>query len=547
MRLIIVLALLLAGCITVWADDGIPVPWEEFKSLYRQSIEQEFLQKAAALPKVPQIFSIDAAQYMLTISEIGAQGTVTLAGRVLSGGPEPIPLFGNEVAISEVQELAGGTFIIKPESDRLDFLPEANATEFRVSVTFLLTPHEENGAHVVCFAIPPAALNSLQLTLPPEARLAEPPGIAAANNVYHFSARSILRVKYFEKDQVFTAPPALIEIDAITRLRIEKNRLMITACFQPMRPVLESLVLHAPQGAIYLASSLNASRLNKTAEDLYTITLPANEQTPFSVDFAIEGWVDKGEVAFLLPFIEKNSGTEDRFIVEEPDEGQVSVTAESLISSIPIEKLGEVLSKNVSKNLFYMKAPPKTSIQLAYKPFQTVSTPTAVLNAQGLFVSFSENGAVLSVLQLDVPPEVGARLMLKAINDAEVWSLTVNNVKQSVYTDDQKRWIVPLDGTQPSHVELAFLRHSPKLALQGVLDAIMPETGLPSRELCIGIALPPRVDLLSLEGPVSPASGEQWKPAAEFTGRPHFFSRSFYKGEGMTLSIAYKEPVKAAQ
>lgn len=547
MRRFIVLTLLLAGCTTVWADDGIPVPWEEFKSLYRQSIEQELLQKSVALPKVPQVFSIDSAQYMLDISKSGAQCDIILSGRVLSGGPDPIPLFGNEVAISEIRELTGGAFIIKPEANRLDFLPETTANEFRIAVTCLIMPHEENGAYVLCFTIPPAAQNSLQLTLPSEARLAEPPGIADAAGIYHFFAQSMLRVKYFEKDQVFIAPPIIIEMDAITRLRIEKNRLMISSCFQPMRPAPELIVLHAPQNAIYLASSLNASRLNKTAEDQYAITFPPNDQTPFSVDFALDGWVDKGEVSFVLPSIEKNTGTEDRFVVEEPDEGQVNVSAEGLIASIPTEKLGEVLAKYVCKNLSYMKVPPRASVQLAFKPFQTVNTPSTVLDSQGLFVSFSENGAVLSILRLDIPSEAGARLRIKSIADAEIWSLTVNNVKQNVYTDEQKRWIIPLAGTQPSHVELAFLRHSSKLALQGALDAIMPETGLPSRELCTGIALPPRVDLLSLEGPVSPASGEQWKPPAEFTGKPHFFSRSFYKGEGMTLSIAYKEPVKAAQ
>ena len=134
-------------------------------------------------------------------------------------------------------------------------------------------------------------------------------------------------------------------------------------------------------------------------------------------------------------------------------------------------------------------------------------------------------------------------MKIKAIKDMDVWSLKVNNVNQSIHTDADNNWIIPLDGAQSSQVELALLRHGPKLALQGVLEATMPETGLPSRELCVGIALPPRVDLLSLEGSVSPASGEQWQPPAEFVGKPHFFSQSFYKGEGMTLSIAYKEPI----
>jgi hypothetical protein len=54
------------------------------------------------------------------------------------------------------------------------------------------------------------------------------------------------------------------------------------------------------------------------------------------------------------------------------------------------------------------------------------------------------------------------------------------------------------------------------------------------------------VELLSLDGTVSPARGESWKRPAEFIGKPYYFSRSFYKGEGMSLALAYKEPVNTA-
>ncbi|MBI5095167.1 MAG: hypothetical protein HZB26_22370 [Candidatus Hydrogenedentes bacterium] len=540
------LAVFLTGCATAWANDGMFIPWEEFKSLYRQSVERELLQQSAAPQKAAQVYSIDEARYRLIVSATGAQGEVTLSGRVVSGGPDLIPMFDNEIAISDIQQVAGGTFLTTPDTRHLAFLPDANAKEFHVVVAFLLRQQEENGARALSLAIPSAARNSLELTLPPDSRLAEEPGIADAKGVFHFAARPQLSVKYFDKKQSLAPESAVIEIDTVTRIRVEKRRLMVSTFFQPMRPAPESLALHAPPGAQYVASSLKASRLTKSADDRYEIGFPANDQTPFSMEFAIDGWVDKGEVAFPLPVIEGNTGAEGRFAVEEPDDGQVTVTAEGLISRIPVEKLGEALSKNAGRNLFYMKAPPAAQIRIAYKPFQTVSAPATVLDSQGLFVSFEENGNVLSVLRMDVPPEVGARMKLKAVPDAEIWSLTVNNVKQSVYAGEQGVWILPLDGTQVSHVELAFLRRGQKLALQGALEAFMPETGLPSRELYVGIALPPRVNLLSLEGPVSPASGEQWQPPAEFLGKPHFFSRSFYKGEGINLTIAYKEPVNPA-
>ncbi|MBE7558582.1 hypothetical protein HS125_06430 [bacterium] len=104
--------------------------------------------------------------------------------------------------------------------------------------------------------------------------------------------------------------------------------------------------------------------------------------------------------------------------------------------------------------------------------------------------------------------------------------------------------MIPLDADELSHVELALLAQGDRLGLHGRLETILPETGLAARRLCVGIALPERVQLLSLEGPVSPAPGATWKLPPDFIGKPYLFSRAFHKGEGMKLAVSYKEPVK---
>ncbi len=48
--------------------------------------------------------------------------------------------------------------------------------------------------------------------------------------------------------------------------------------------------------------------------------------------------------------------------------------------------------------------------------------------------------------------------------------------------------------------------------------------------------------MLSFEGPVSPAAGEGWELPPHFSGTAHYFSRLFYRGEGMELAAAYREP-----
>ena len=543
MRCLFALVMLLALCITAMAVDGPIPPWEEFKALYRQSIEQEMTEKTTKGEKEKQVYTIDAARYVLNITDNAVSGEASLSGRIVSGGPDPILLYGNEIAIAEIQEMVGGVLYCMPDNERLAFLPQPGEQTFRLSFRFMATVKKEEGKWVFNLPVPPATQNTLQLELPPETQLIELPGIPDGQGNYFFSAQSQLRIAYTEKSKTFVAPPPVIELDTITRIRIEKNRLLLSTAFQPMRPAPEQLILYMPDGTRLATSSLNDSQWNKTGDNRFTITFPEQDLQLFSADFILDSRVNTETLSFVLPVIENNTGIEDRFVVEEPEDGQVRVEAEGLITSIPVAKLGESLAAYVPKNLHYMKAPVGTPIQLAYKPFRTVSSPKPILASQELFVSFAENGAVMSVLRMNVPPEIGSRLRLNVIENTEIWSLTVNNVKQSVYTDEQNGWIIPLDGGGTSLVELALLRHGDKLGLHGVLEAVMPETGLPSRELLVGIALPDRVNLLSLEGAVAPASVEECDSPGVFLGNPHFFSKSFYKGEGMIFSIMYKEPV----
>ena len=46
-----------------------------------------------------------------------------------------------------------------------------------------------------------------------------------------------------------------------------------------------------------------------------------------------------------------------------------------------------------------------------------------------------------------------------------------------------------------------------------------------------------------IQGDLSPASGESCAHDKEFVGEPFFFAFPFYKGEGMTVSLFYEEPV----
>jgi hypothetical protein len=544
MRVALLLIAALVASPTLFGDEGGFIPWAEFKSLYRDSVEREIM-KQAAEEVPPQVHSIDEARYTLHVGSENAQGEILLSGRIVSGKPEPIPLLCNDVVLTGIGSVTGGTVFSGQDENRMFLLPDEGGQEFQLAAGFLVQPQEDNRSRIISFGIPHALRNSLDLRLPPESRFVEGPGIAGADGIYHFSACPRLTVRYLDKQGLAAA--TIIEIDTLSRITVHENRILINTRFLPTRSVPDSLILQAPEGAGYVSSSLKASWMKRLDNNRYELSIPPGEKGPFSLEFALEALTDDGEVSFSLPAIEGNTGRQGRFVLEEPDDGQVTVTAQGLVSNIPVERLGPALSKNVEERRSYRMVSATERINLAIKRFQPVDTPTTVLDSQYFFSSFEENGNILSVLVMDVPPEVGSRMKLKAVPDGEIWSLTVNGAKRRVYAGEEDTWIIPLESGQVSHVELAFLRRGPKLGLHGRLEAIVPEIGLPCRDVRVGVALPARVELLSVEGPVSAAPGEDWKLPTKFVGKPYFFSRSFYKGEGMKLAISYKEPVNPTQ
>ena len=186
--------------------------------------------------------------------------------------------------------------------------------------------------------------------------------------------------------------------------------------------------------------------------------------------------------------------------------------------------------------------PRDTGVHLQIFRFTAVDTPPAVLDSIRFFTSFEENGGRLSQLSLDVPAEVGPRIAIERIPDAAIWSLTVNGVPRQVRTGADGNWIIALDPGGTSKVELAYLTRADALTLQGRIEARMPGVGLPAKRVSVGIGLPERLELLSIEGPVTPASHPPSGPPEAFDGTPYYFSRSYYEGKGLDVLAYYKEP-----
>lgn len=544
MRIIILAGLMMVIHGTLLAADTASVPWEEFKQLYKESIERRIAGQAPrpAQERKAQTHTIDEAIYQLTLGKQSAQGQVLISGRVIAGDPAPIRLFCKELIIQGSYAISGGSLISSTsDSQKVLFLPDGTHKEFQISLSFMVSPREDNRSKIVSFAIPAAIRNSLQLSVPPQYRLLEAPGIADAKGDYHFSLEDSLSIRYLEQGDLTTVSP--VEIDVLSRIQPQGRRMIVTTHFVPANPASQPVVLQLQREAQYLSSSLKPSWISKGPDNRFEIRLPAGERSAFSIQFAVDE-SSTGSTMLQLPTIKDNTGKEGDFVVEEPDDGQIRLSGKGLILRNPVARLGKGLLPFAGKQTTTMHIVAGEAIKLELKRFQPVSAPPIVLDSQYFFTSFEENGSCMSVLVMDIPPEAGPRITLKAVAEAQVWSLKVNGQNRKVYANQDQSWIIPLDEGALSHVELALLCKSAKLGLHGRLETTLPETGLAARNLNVGIALPERVQLISLEGPVSPSSGGSWKMPADFIGKPYLFSRSFHKGEELKMAVTYKEPVK---
>lgn len=535
--------------VSVWAADAVAVPWDEIKMLYKESITQEVL-KNAQKEKVPFVYTINEAAYQLAVGEVAAHGKLTLQGEVISGEAHPIPLFNNQMIIRNVAQSSGGSLLWgKKDGGRIVFLPDGSRN-FEIGLSFVVPIQEDRRSKLISFDIPRALKNTFDLELPPENRLLDHPGIRTADRLYLFAACSTLTVRFSDKKELKAAPA--VAVDSLSRITFQAHRAFIVTEFIPIQSLPQTVIVAMPESATFVSSNLKKSWIEMTTSGSLHIHFPVDYRRAFTITVAHAKQQDGRNFSFSLPIIAGNTGKQGNFIVDEPEDAQVLVSGARLTQRIPVSTLPSDLMAAAGADRFYLRIADGEKINLAIKPFSYVDTAPVVLDTISFFTAFEENGGSLSVLILDVPPEAGQRLSITSVPDAEIWYLKVNGKKTRAYVDQQDiagasgngKWIVPLAVGEPSHVELAFNLQKQKLGLYGQLETVLPGINLPSRRVQVGIALPKRLQLLSLDGPVSPAPQSNWKTPIEFIGKPFFFTRSFFKGGQMKMAISYKEPVK---
>ncbi len=526
-----------AGALCAYGGEG-DFPWEELKTLYREQITRELSAGEVTAESAPVVV-IDEARYGLHLGAERVEGELELSGRLVSGKPVPVPLFGPELVLKEGGEVTGASLIPAGESGGIALLPESGAASFHLSASFLVRSSEERGGRTLSLAIPRALRNPVRLQLDEGLRLLEAPGIAGPEGEYYLAMGEVMQVRYASAAaEVESQAP---EVDLFTRVVVSQRRVVLETHGLPVRGLPDATLLRLPEGAQLVSTSLKSSEITPHDSGAYALSGAVDSRQPFVVECALTLPEDGTALSFALPAIEGNAGREGRFVVVEPDDAQVAVQGENLVANISSARLGEGFP--VTGFAHFMQLPAAQPLTLTVTRFRAEEVIDTVLESQVLNVTFDETGRSLSTLHLEVPPEIGPRLILEPVAGGEIWSLTVNGVSRQVYTDSNGAWVVPLEAGQASIVELAFLREGDPVGIHGTLQVDVPRTGFGAKMLFVGVELPERVELQSVDGPVNTKGASDSGRPEGLADTPYVFSQPFYKGEGMAIAVSYKEPV----
>jgi hypothetical protein len=529
--------LVCAGALCAYGGEG-DFPWEELKALYRAQITQE-LSAGEVMPDPAPVVVIDEARYRLNIAAERVEGELEIVGRLVSGKPVPVPLFGPELVLRAGGEVAGATLLPAGEQGGIQFLPETGAESFRVAVSFLTQSTEERGIRTLTLSIPRALRNQVQLQFEDGLRLLEAPGIAGPEGEFYLASGEVLQVRYASAAAELESQ--VPEVDLFTRVVVSQRRVVLETHGVPVRGLPDATLLRLPEGAQLGNTSLKSSEITQRESGAYVLSGSIDSRQPFVVECALTLPEDGAALSFTLPSIEGNAGREGRFVVVEPDDAQVSAQGDNLVANIPTARLGDGFFAEGYAH--FMQLPAGQILTLTVTRFRAEEVIDTVLESQVLHVTFDETGRSLSTLRLELPPEIGPRLVLEPVDGGEIWSLTLNGVSKQVYTDSNGAWVVPLDAGQASIVELAFLREGVPVGLHGTLQVNVPRTGFGAKMLFVGVELPDRVELQSVDGPVNTKVSSEGGLPEGLADTPYVFTQPFYKGEGMAISVSYKEPV----
>ena len=144
------------------------------------------------------VYAIEEAIFHLTVTREGARGRMHLSGRILNGAPKRIPIMGDDIVITDIQEVIGGSLLCDFGTGPRIFLLPDQSRAFKVILSFMLSAQEDTRSSFISLGIAPALENFLFLEHTPDIRIEVLPGKADPQGMVHVLSGKNLVVRFNE-------------------------------------------------------------------------------------------------------------------------------------------------------------------------------------------------------------------------------------------------------------------------------------------------------------------------------------------------------------
>ncbi len=149
-------------CFSSWpayASNSLTLPWDEFKALYTEKLQQEYAHANDPEP-IENTYSLSSASYDMTITEDQAVVTLRLKGEFIDGISTRIPLLSSDIVITEIEAIQGAELISTEQGYQL-WLDQPQT--FELSLRFLSLIKKNKHGHFIEFKTPHAIQNNLTI------------------------------------------------------------------------------------------------------------------------------------------------------------------------------------------------------------------------------------------------------------------------------------------------------------------------------------------------------------------------------------------------
>ena len=197
-QLIVILGLVFStGAIAI--ETTVTVPWQEFDAIYKDQISQGF--KDLEKPEPDPVITLENIQYDLEVKDSQVTGSVSIIGSVLVGDPEPVHLFGQNIAVTKILA-AKNSVLLANNGDYALYTFEAGAFSIKFSVSIPITDFQAKPRLV--FDVPPAVRNELKIKTSKDLKVLESDLLHKIGSSYFFSPRERLSVGFEHVGQPLT-------------------------------------------------------------------------------------------------------------------------------------------------------------------------------------------------------------------------------------------------------------------------------------------------------------------------------------------------------